>query len=129
MELDPREGLVSDCYALNVAAEEVLACPYTDFPVLRIADGRHRTFPAEAASGVTGIVACGDRIGLIGGHRDPSLLVLGDIHDGRFVESTRARLLGPDGSDLPPWQVHCRGPVAHFFVGAEWFSLSLDELA
>ena len=65
-ELDPGVG-VADCESLNVATDEVLACPYTGgHPVVRIAGGRHRALPTEDVAGVTGIVASGNRIGLIG---------------------------------------------------------------
>lgn len=127
-ELDAREGIVADCYSLNVADDVVLSCPYTDFPVLRIAGGRHQVFPTKDVGGGNGIVALGDWIGLVGSYRDPSLLVLGALERQVFVESERARLRGPDGAELAPGQVHCRGPVAHFFVGADWFSLSLEDL-
>jgi hypothetical protein len=46
-ELDPAEGLVADCYALNVGTGEVLACPYTGFPVVRIQG--HRPRPRDRA--------------------------------------------------------------------------------
>jgi hypothetical protein len=127
-ELDPGVG-VADCASLNVAGDEVLACPWTGgHPVLRIASGTHRVFPTDGVSGVVGIVASGNRIGLIGGHDDPSLLVVGSLVDGTFVESGRDVLRAPDGSSLPAWKLHCRGPVAHFFVDSQWFSLDLDDL-
>lgn len=50
-ELEPGEGLVSDCYALNVGPGEVLACPYTDFPVVRIQDRQGRVIPTSGVPG------------------------------------------------------------------------------
>lgn len=37
-ELDSGEVFVADSYALNVCLGEVLACPYDDFPLIRIQD-------------------------------------------------------------------------------------------
>jgi len=61
-ELDPEAGLVCDCYALNVTpAGEVLACPYRDFPVVRIRDRQVTVTPANSISGPAGIIASGER--------------------------------------------------------------------
>lgn len=128
-ELDPGEGLVADCYALNAGSDEVLACPYTDFPVVRIQGRQVRVTPTNGVSGPAGIIASGDKVGLIGTYRDPSLLITGVIQDGAFHESQRVHLWAPDGAPLPMAQVHCRGPVAHFFAGGKWYSFDLESAA
>jgi hypothetical protein len=128
-ELDPGEGLVADCYALNVSPGEVLACPYTDFPVVRIQDRQVRVIATSGVSGPVGIIASGDQVGLIGTYRDPSLLITGAIQDGTFHESARGHLWDPDGGPLPMAQVHCRGSVAHFFAGGNWYSFDLKSMA
>ena len=128
-ELDPGEGLVSDCYALNVGSVEVLACPYTGFPVVRIQGQQERVIPTSGVSGPAGIIASGDQVGIIGTYRDPSLLITGAIQDGAFHESERAHLRAPDGTPLPMAQVHCRGSVAHFFAEGKWYSFNLENMA
>lgn len=128
-ELDPGEGLVADCYALNVGPGEVLACPYTDFPIVRIQDRQARITPTSGVSGPAGIIARGDQVGLIGTYKDPSLLITGAIQDGTFHESGRTSLRAPDGAPLPRARVHCRGPVAHFFAGEKWYSFELESEA
>jgi hypothetical protein len=128
-ELDPGEGLVADCYALNVGPGEVLACPYTSFPVVRIRDRQETITTTSGVSGPAGIIASGDQVGLIGTYRDPSLLITGAIQDGAFRESERVNLWVPDGAPLPMAQVHCRGPVAHFFAGGKWYSFDLESVA
>ncbi len=128
-ELDPEEGLVADCYALNVAPGEVLACPYTDFPVVRIRDRQETVTATSSVSGPAGIIASGDQVAIIGTYRDSSLLITGTIRDGAFRESGRVSLCAPDGAPLPMAQVHCRGPVAHFFAGRKWYSFDLESTA
>lgn len=128
-ELAPEDGLVSDCYALNVAPGEVLACPYTGFPVVRIQDRQETVVTTSGVSGAAGIIASGDQIAIIGTYRDPSLLITGAIQDGVFRESGRANLWEPDGAPLPMCQVHCRGSVAHFFAGRKWYSFDLERAA
>jgi hypothetical protein len=97
-ELDPEEGLVADCYTLNVAPGEVLACPYTDFPVVRIRDQQKTVTATSGVSGPAGIIASGDQVAIIGTCRDPSLLITGAIRDGAFRESGRVNLWAPDGA-------------------------------
>lgn len=127
-ELDPTEGLVADCYALNVAPDGVWACTYTDFPVVRIADGHVQVHDTRDVSGPRGIVATRDRIGLVGTYRDPSLLIVGSLVDGVFTETSRTNLWAPDGAPLPMAQVHCRGSVTHFFSNRDWYTFDLNEL-
>jgi hypothetical protein len=127
-ELDPIEGLVSDCYALNATVSGVLACVYTDFPVIHIADRQEQVYPTEDVSGPRGILATADRVALIGTYKDPSLLVVGRLAEGRFVEESRLNLWGPDGAPLPEARVHCRGQEAHFFAGSTWYSFDLRDL-
>lgn len=126
-ELDPQEGLVDDCYALNVGAAEVLACPYTDFPVVRIQDRKVTVAATSGVSGPAGIIANGDQVGIIGTYRDPSLLITGAIRDGAFRESARVHLWAPDGAPMPTARVHCRGSVAHFLAGRTWYSFDLEN--
>ena len=127
-ELPPGEGLIADCYALNVGPGGVLACPYPGFPIVRIQDRQVRVTATSGVPGPAGIIASGGRAGLIGGYRDPSLLITGAIRDGAFHESGRASLWTPDGAPLPMAQVHCRGSVAHFFAGAKWYSFDLESM-
>jgi hypothetical protein len=128
-ELDPAARLIADCYALNVGPDEILACPYEDFPVVRIQDRQVRFAATSGVSGPAGIIASGDQIGLIGDYGDPSLLITGAIEDGVFRESERANLWAPDGAPLPKARVHCRGSVAHFFPGGKWYSFDLASVA
>ncbi len=126
-ELDPREGLIADCYALNVADGEVWCCPYTDFPVVRVAQREQTIFASGDVSGPSGIVVSGDTVALIGTYRDPSLLVFGTVRDGNFSETGRSNLRMPDGQPVIARPVACRGSVAHFFRGREWFSFDLTN--
>jgi hypothetical protein len=128
-ELDPAEGLVSDCYALNATSEQVLACVYADFPVVRIAGGEERTFLTEGVTGPRGIIATAARVALIGTYKDPSLVVVGRLVDGRFEEESRLNLWAPDGAPLAEARINCRGPEVHFFAGSTWYSFDLRDLA
>jgi hypothetical protein len=127
-ELDADKGIVDDCYALNVAPDAVWACTYSDFPVVRIADGAERVWTTKDVGGPHGIIATKDRVGLIGTYQDPSLLIIGFLDNGVFVETTRTNLWAPNGAPLPMARVHCRGALAHFFSGRDWFTFDLSGL-
>ena len=122
-ELDPEDGLVSDCYSLNVGGDEVLSCPYTDFPVVRIMERKVQIFPTQDVSGPSGILASGDEVALIGTYGDSSLIVRGRIEDGSCQETERGHLALPDGTD----RIHCRGSVAHFIADRSWSTFDLAE--
>lgn len=124
-ELDPQEGLIADCESLNVADGVVWCCPYTDFPVVRVSQRERTIFASTDVSGPTGIVVNGDFVALIGTYRDPSLLVFGTVRDGTFSETRRSNLRMPDGQPVMACPVTCRGTVAHFVTGQEWFSFEL----
>lgn len=126
-ELDPQEGLVSDCYTLNVGEGQVTACPYTDFPVVRIT-GREPDvyiYPTRGVSGPGGVLVDGERIALIGAYRDPWLITLGELRGDSFHETGRTQLRSVDGTELPEAELQCRGPVAHIMAGADWFTFTL----
>lgn len=124
-ELNPAEGLVDDCYALNVGPGEVLACPYTDFPVVRIRDWQVSSAATNNAGGPAGIIASGNQVGLIG---SSSLLITGTVQDGTYRESDRVSLRAPDGGPLPKSRPRCRGSAAHFFAEGKWYSFDLENV-
>lgn len=127
-ELDPEEGLVVDCYTLNVSGDEVLSSPYTDFPVVRIRAGEVTVTPTRGVSGPRGILRSGHRVGLIGSYDRPWQLVVGDLFGSSFAPGGRYRLTGPDGGRLPRGRLHCRGSVAHVFADGTWLTFDLDTL-
>lgn len=128
-ELDANEGLVADCYALNVDEDAVWICPYTDFPVVSVSHGKARVFAPPAEVGcVHGLVVDGAAIGLIGSYDDPSVLVTGVLQGDHWTISDRIKLALPDGRPLSRMKIHCRGSVAHLFDGADWYTLNLKDL-
>ncbi|MBB5839914.1 hypothetical protein [Kribbella italica] len=115
---------IDACYALNVSGDTVLACPYADFPVLRIRQGEVEV-GTTSAEGPNGIVAAGDTVGLIGSYDEPGSVLVGRLTDGQLESPRTWSLTMPDGSPVPPVRVTCRGSVAHFFVGTAWLRFTL----
>jgi hypothetical protein len=108
----PGFDAISDCYALNVAAETVWACPYTRFPLLEIrADGglRARGNPVQGAKG---LVVEGDRVVFFSPYGDDwNVLVDCRLSEDAVRPVGYGRLVRPDGADLGRRRrrVVCRG--------------------
>ena len=122
-EPEPEEGVV-DCGALNVGPDAVWACSDTESPAVRIAGGRAVAYGPEGVARPRGVVARGDRVGLISG---PGLLLTARLAGGRLVITGRDELRVPDGGPLPRGALHCRGSVAHLFVDRDWYTFDLAE--
>jgi hypothetical protein len=116
----------ADCYALNVDDRRAWACPYTDFPVVRIDGDDVSVRPTTGVAGPRGIVVAGDDVAVVGGYGDPGALRLGSLDDlGRL---TAGALVMPDGRPLPASAtLVCRGGVADLFVGARRFTFDLAD--
>lgn len=125
---ESEDAIVDDCYTLNVAADEVWACTYSDFPIIRMTEAASIVTPTSGLQGPRGIITDGERVALLGAYRDPDLCTLGRLIDGRYVETSRVGLRGRDRSAPGPAWPHCRGPVAHFFSGSDWSVLNLADL-
>lgn len=114
---------LADCYALNVAAGQVWACPYVDFPVIDIREESTRIWPTEGVSGPRGLVVADDVVGIIGDYTDGSSLVTATLSE--LPRADRSSVLMPDGSKPPRSTLVCRGNVANLFVGNDWFVFDL----
>lgn len=126
-QYEPVDGFwLADCYALNVGAERVWACPYTDFPILEIDNDRSVLRPTDDVSGPRGIVVAGDSVGIIGDYSEPGMLRVGSLRDSSD-RLTRHELRMPNGEPLQRSELICRDSLAHFFVGTEWLTFDLAD--
>ncbi|WP_305788189.1 hypothetical protein [Symbioplanes lichenis] len=121
---------IDDCYALNVAGETVWACYYSDFPLVRVRDGRITVWSNDLARGAQALLADDHRVALIGGYGGRhNRVVAGELGDDALRETRRFRLALPDGRPLSARaRVVGRGPDLHVFYGTEWYRLSLDDI-
>ena len=126
----PEEGpaVIDDCYALNVADEEVWAYYYSDFPIVRItADGVVTSWHTYV-EGADALIATGDRAALVGGYeKEHDRVVLGRL-DGEFSQFAKTKIVMPDGRPLPRGAVvQGRGEHLHVFVGDTWLRADLSD--
>lgn len=121
------DSFILDCYALNVTDHVVWTCYYTDFPVVRIEDGRATAW-RNPITGVRALAVAGKRVGLFGGYDSPDRLVLGTLYDGEFHPEGEYRLTLPDGSPLPrDATVLGRGNELHVVTELAWYRLDIAE--
>lgn len=125
----PASPAIADIYALNVHGEVAWACPYRDFPILRMETGRTVSW----SSGVTGpnaLVVRGDNVALIGGYEPfGSRVVGGTLTTAGFDAGPALRLELPDGSPIPTTaRMLGRGSRLVVLTETGWHSLSIDAL-
>lgn len=122
------EGLVYDCYTLNVVGEAAWVCPYERFPVLRARDGVVREW-ANPVAGPYGLLVRGSRVALVGGYHKPDdLMTVGELRDAVHVTGERVLTL-PDERALPDdARIVCRGQELHVFTEGQWYGLDLDDV-
>lgn len=125
-----KSATIDDCYALNVAGDDVWACCYSAFDVMRIRDGVVQSWGNEV-EGARAIVAGDDIVALFGGYgKDHDRLVIGQLDDDELSVDVTTRLTMPNGRRLPQDTfVVGRGEELHMRVGLEWLSWSLADRA
>jgi hypothetical protein len=97
----------ADCYALNVGRHTVHACPYREFPLVRIgADGRWDATP-NPVTRCTGLAVSGDELAFLAQRRNDGEyrweIRRARREDGAVVETGREPLLLPDGRQPTGW--------------------------
>ncbi len=126
--LDSEACTVDDCYALNVGPQEVFACPYSDFPILRIAGGDCTVTERAEHKGRGGSSArvTSWRSSVLTGSHEQCLL--GRLSEGGLVETARFNLAGLGWAGKGTPRVICRGSVAHAFIGTDRYAVDLADV-
>jgi hypothetical protein len=124
----PQQEPIDDCYALNVTRDDVWACCYASFDIVRIRDGSVRSWSNEV-EGARAIVVSDDSVALFGGYgKERDRLVVGSLADDELEVDVTTRLAMPNGRRLPQDAfVVGRGEELHALVGLDWFSWSLAD--
>lgn len=126
----PPVSSISDCYALNVADDEVWTCCYEDFSIVRICDGR-LTVWRNAVRGARALAAAGTRAALFGGYAaERDRLTIGNLDGDCFIVTQKCRLTLPGGLEIPPGtSVFGRSDELHFLTRDTWHKVSVHDLA
>lgn len=120
---------IADCYALNVAPDAVWACPYTNFPVVRIKpDGQRRAWQNEFG-GARAIISDNHRVLLFGGYgKDRLRCVVQDFGNDKMKSARTLELVLPFEASLEHTFVQSRGSILHLFLNTHWLQLDLAQL-
>ncbi|KUN03276.1 hypothetical protein AQI95_22400 [Streptomyces yokosukanensis] len=125
----PGADWISDCYALNVSGRTAWACPYTDFPLLRIDPAGAVRVRRNLLRGAKGFAVHGGRVVFLGGYGDDHDRIADCRLTGDTVEvGDERRLTRPDGSRLDRGsRIVSRGARLYVQDGprTEWWVLDL----
>lgn len=116
---------LDDCYVLNVDRCGAWACPYGDFPVIRIDSGTVIVRPTAGVSGPRGLLVAGSAVAFIGSYESEGSLRIGTLDGLAGLRKSRVAL--PNGRRAPVGHLTCRGSVADLFVGGDWYTFDLAE--
>jgi hypothetical protein len=82
----PEAGMIADCYALTAVEDGAWACPYTDFPIMRLRLNRPALWWANDLAGPKALAVDGRHILAAGGYGEKAnrlvLLALEDAEQG-----------------------------------------------
>src|SRR6185436_473322 len=103
-------GMMTDCYALNVSRSEAAIFFYTDFPICRISSDFELTYWKTELAGCHEF-AISKSAALFSGQYDDSLdtAYLGRFETDGLMSTRQVRLLLPDDSGLLEGQLLGRG--------------------
>lgn len=115
---------ILDCYALSTTGEVAWACPYVDFPILRIAGGTVRSWENRIL-GARAIAGDGDHVILAGGYDTDEdrvvLLRLGE-RQAEPIAAFQWPLIAERGA-----YVGGRNGVLHAVAGGQWLRLPIKD--
>jgi len=127
---DSPYGGIADCYALNIDGTTAWTCYYTDFPIVRVDEGKVTGW-RNRVTGAKAIAVSGSQAALYGGYGpNHDRLVVGSLKDERFQQTGEYRLVLPGGGPLPPQTlVIGRGPCLHLLSGDSWYQFGFSDLS
>ncbi len=128
----PGDGEIADCYALSTTGEDCWLCPYTDWPIQRIA-GAHLERWKNTVGGAHALVAVGRQVALVGGYSgERDRLVAGTLEGDVFRPAAALGRLALEGDALDPQRAEAqllgRDGVLHAFAGDVWYVAELWQL-
>lgn len=120
---------IYDCLVLNVTDEEAWAYAYDAFHLIGVKDQQARDHGRVPVDFARAVLLAGDRAATISGYgaEDDVLTPLRLTTDSIRLAGPPARLVLPDGADLPRARYTSRGCALHAVLGARWYRFSVDD--
>ncbi|MCD0446397.1 hypothetical protein LO763_22535 [Glycomyces sp. A-F 0318] len=119
-----------DCYTLNIVGETVWACPYTDFPVLRIEDDEIAVWRNELAAGAHHLLVHHATVAFVGGYGfGGDVLTVAALEDGRTTTLDTRRIEVAWASPVHDLLHTCaQGAQLHrITTDGHWYTLDLAD--
>ena len=121
------DGMMADCYALNVSGSEASIFFYTDFPICRISNKFELSYWKTGLSGCHEFAITSDAALLSGQYNDPpDAAYLGRLEMDGHMNVRQVRLLLPDDTHLPKGQLLGRGKHLYFFDALSVYRATLN---
>lgn len=128
-EFPRSDNPIDDCYAMNVIGDEVWACYYSDFDVVRVRDGVVQHW-GNAVESAKAMAVTDDLVALFGHWEERDRLTIGHLGEISLKPRTKTRLTMPNGRRIPQEaRVVGRGAELHVLVGLDWFNWTLTDQA
>jgi hypothetical protein len=126
-EYPTTNGMMADCYALNVSGSEATIFSYTVFPICRVSSKFELSYWRTELSGCHEFAISRSAALFSGQYNDPpDAAYLGRFEKDGHMYTRQVRLLLPDGSRLPKGQLLGRGKHLYFFDALSAYRASLD---
>ncbi|WP_344114243.1 hypothetical protein [Kribbella alba] len=121
---------VFDCYTLNVHAERAYICPYTDFHLISIADGKAVDLGVAPHRSAHGLLMRGGEGAFLGGWGPEYDLVtpIRITREGVETFGSQCRIVMPDGTEAQGLRYTFRGDTLHAFHRGTWYVVTLNDL-
>jgi len=121
------DGIMADCYALNVSGSEASIFFYTDFPICRISTNFELTYWKTELAGCHQFAISKSTVLFSGQYNESrDTAYLGELDPDGTTHTRQVRLFLPDGSGLPEGQLLGRGQNLYFFDALSVYRAGLD---
>jgi len=119
------EQVIDDCYSLTLDGNDVWSCFYSDFPIVRIGDGKVRVW-TNRLSGASAIAVEGDYVLLAGGYDDAERLALLHLDQAgtKSMRELQYPELGVSGDGL----IQGHGGALNVVAGGAWSRVTVDDV-
>lgn len=124
-------GMIADCYAFNVVSnDEVWLCPYTDFPIVKLKDGKiSSTWDNNPVHGSHAFAVWKDRVLFSGGYREREKLFVVSLYrlDGQELLKEECHAVDENGVEIKFKSAFGRGSRLYLETDHSLYFVELQE--
>ena len=125
------QGMIADCYAFNaVSNDEVWLCPYTDFPIVKLKDGKiNHAWDNNPIHGSHAFAVWKDRALFSGGYGEHDKLFIVSLYrlDGKELMMEECHAVDENGGEIKFKSAFSRGSRLYLETDQSLYSVELQE--